>query len=1130
MQLLIRAALLMYLALLGLGLPASPARSQVSASGAPPPGLEGAVPTQGPDAPATVTPTPLPPAPPTKLKATALSDVEVQLEWQDNTPDETYFLLERSLDEEEWKQVARLDANETRYIDRGLQPGESYYYRLSAVSPAGSSDYAEADMTTPSPSPTPALPATATPAPTETPTVALTNTPIPTHTPVPESTEAPTNTPTPARTETPIQAPTATHIPTPDPDPTVIASPTSAPIESSQPTATPSPELGEPGVASPTATPTAELAPGPTYTPTTGPAATPTSAPPQNPTPAASSTPAAVATPALQPSPNAQPTAAPVSAPSPQLVTGGKQAFTSQGQAETFVAAGGAPTALFLVGDAATLNSGDNAVRNRLQTLGYVVTLKDDNGPLAASDATGKNVLLISATVDAALVGSAYLDVRVPVMIWDPDVYKNMKMTDVTSGTHFGAEATQTEVTISDPCHPMATGLTGARAVYTSASTISWGAPTSEAIKVATVSGNAGRAAIFGYDAGAGMVGLNAPSRRLGFFLGDTGASVLTADGQSLFDEALRWTNQGSVRSTCTTTPAALMVVGNAATLNSGDNAVKNRVQALGYTVTTKDDDDGTLVGADATGKSLVLISSTVDPTRVSTKFVDVRVPVLVWEPELYDDMKMAGVTLGTDYGSTAAQTQVSIFDPCHFLAAGLSGDRTVYTASGAVSWGAPTSEAIKVATVAGNLNQSTIFAYEGNANMAGLLAPSRRVGFFLGDTGAAALSDEGQALLDKAVRWAGGGSESLNCAPGPALFVVGAIPLVAGDSAISNRLVTLGYTVTAKASADLSLSSSDADGKTLVLISSSAAADEVLTKFRDVTVPVINWQSALFRDMGMTGSVQNTDYGATSAQTQVAIANACHPMAAGLSGAQTVYTSSDIISWGAPNANAATVATVAGNGGTQATIFGYKTGAAMPGLSAPARRVGVFPTTTGATKLTAGGGALFDAATSWAIGQTGDATCSSGSLTVTNPAAPNFSEVALNGATQSRTATLTGFTVNDTRGTGAGWHVTAQATRFAQVDGAGAYVAGGKLLPLSSLAMSQPTVTPAGATSPNPAITAGPYSIDGGAVLTIASAGTNAGMGQYDFSATTLTLTVPPSAYSRTYKSDITISVVTGP
>jgi hypothetical protein len=110
---------------------------------------------------------------------------------------------------------------------------------------------------------------------------------------------------------------------------------------------------------------------------------------------------------------------------------------------------------------------------------------------------------------------------------------------------------------------------------------------------------------------------------------------------------------------------------------------------------------------------------------------------------------------------------------------------------------------------------------------------------------------------------------------------------------------------------------------------------------------------------------VSGTDFGTTTSQTQVNVVNSSHPMAAGLSGLVSASASSTY-SWGVPNANAAKVATISGST-TRHAMFGYDVGAAMPGLAAPARRVGLFLTDSTPTILTANGWALFDASVRWA-------------------------------------------------------------------------------------------------------------------------------------------------------------------
>src|SRR5262249_24951042 len=82
-------------------------------------------------------------------------------------------------------------------------------------------------------------------------------------------------------------------------------------------------------------------------------------------------------------------------------------------------------------------------------------------------------------------------------------------------------------------------------------------------------------------------------------------------------------------------------------------------------------------------------------------------------------------------------------------------------------------------------------------------------------------------------------------------LFVVGSTTLTASDTAVKSRLEGLGYTVTVKSGSGSS--TTDANSKNLITISSTVTPSDVNTKYCDVTVPVIVYENALFDDMKMT-------------------------------------------------------------------------------------------------------------------------------------------------------------------------------------------------------------------------------------------------------------------------------------
>lgn len=177
------------------------------------------------------------------------------------------------------------------------------------------------------------------------------------------------------------------------------------------------------------------------------------------------------------------------------------------------------------------------------------------------------------------------------------------------------------------------------------------------------------------------------------------------------------------------------------------------------------------------------------------------------------------------------------------------------------------------------------------------------------------------------------------------------------------------------------------------------------------------------------------------------------------------------------------------------------------------------------------------------AAGGSDTLTITAGTLTI-NGAAPGNFAATLTGADQQVYTTLGTFTSADLTGTGTGWNLTFQATKFACTNGTDTGCpAGNDTLPASSLLVAPPTVACHAGTScagraavPTVSIVAN-TALDGGAAVKLASAAANKGMGTYDFTPgntsganTNLQLTVPSYAYATTYHSTLTVSIVSGP
>jgi hypothetical protein len=217
------------------------------------------------------------------------------------------------------------------------------------------------------------------------------------------------------------------------------------------------------------------------------------------------------------------------------------------------------------------------------------------------------------------------------------------------------------------------------------------------------------------------------------------------------------------------------------------------------------------------------------------------------------------------------------------------------------------------------------------------------------------------------------------------ALFVVGGDSLSPGDKVIRNQLKTRGFEVVVKN--DRNVTAASAAGKDLIVISESALSTRLKNKFRNVRVPVICLDAYQYDDLGMTARELSagSKFGYIEEQQSVQIKDAANPLAARLPTGYVVEVGQrDItMSWGVPGKNALRVATLV-NSTDKLAIFAYDKGKKMPGLVAPAKRIGFFLTSKGAKSLTADGWKLFNAAVNWAVELEEPEPCPDGNASIT--------------------------------------------------------------------------------------------------------------------------------------------------
>lgn len=193
-----------------------------------------------------------------------------------------------------------------------------------------------------------------------------------------------------------------------------------------------------------------------------------------------------------------------------------------------------------------------------------------------------------------------------------------------------------------------------------------------------------------------------------------------------------------------------LFVVGDE-NFSKDDQAVYNRLIINNYNVEIKA--GAVATAADVPGHDAVLISKSVSSGNIAGTFRDIAAPVMLWEPYIYDDMKMTGAVENIDFGKLQGTT-VAINNSVHDMAAGLTGEVRVMNNIIESSWGKPSASADVIAVWQGQVTKAAIFAYAKGADMVGMSAPDRRVGFLFNDGIHDETTNDGWKLFDAAVRW----------------------------------------------------------------------------------------------------------------------------------------------------------------------------------------------------------------------------------------------------------------------------------------------------------------------------------------------------------------------------------------
>ena len=198
----------------------------------------------------------------------------------------------------------------------------------------------------------------------------------------------------------------------------------------------------------------------------------------------------------------------------------------------------------------------------------------------------------------------------------------------------------------------------------------------------------------------------------------------------------------------------------------SADPAVVTHLEAMGYKVTPS---NGLTHVPDPCRFDLVVMSSTVQSNRFTAdraaiaRWRDIGVPLLTWENDLLDDLRLTGRRIDHDFGEVETGHYAWIVRASHPMAGGVPAGMATWTqARQPAGWGKPGLGADIVMVRPGEPDRAMLFGYEAGATMDyDVVAPARRVFIGLENNTFGALTDDGRRMFDGAVRWAAGGAKS---------------------------------------------------------------------------------------------------------------------------------------------------------------------------------------------------------------------------------------------------------------------------------------------------------------------------------------------------------------------------------
>jgi hypothetical protein len=198
--------------------------------------------------------------------------------------------------------------------------------------------------------------------------------------------------------------------------------------------------------------------------------------------------------------------------------------------------------------------------------------------------------------------------------------------------------------------------------------------------------------------------------------------------------------------------------------LDVDDALIVNFLEGLGHNIILIDDDeDEATTEAAAQAADLVFISESVNSGNIRNEITEIATPMIITEAWGWDEM---GLTLGGGGGIAVASPDITIVNPGHFLAAGLSGTVPVLTTTGSARFatGIAGNQAsvIARATLSDGQTYDVIYVYEKGAALpvapadgSPSIAAEMRICFGFDELSYSLWNENAYQLLSAAVKYA---------------------------------------------------------------------------------------------------------------------------------------------------------------------------------------------------------------------------------------------------------------------------------------------------------------------------------------------------------------------------------------